>query len=163
MGPDMFRRKSETAEDWAIRMSDRAEGANPLTDAEREELTRWLVADPDRLKQLKIARLLSRLGRRLTPDAAARLTAQTREIRPRTSIFDGLRPVLRAPALATLALAASCVLLALLLLRTPDQMNRLKNHGEAQTEIGQITSYVLPDNSNITIAANSSVQVDFSG
>jgi transmembrane sensor len=159
----MFRRKLTTAEEWAIRMNDRADGANPLSEAEREELTCWLVADRDHLKQLKTARLMSQLARRLSPEAVERIVARASAVRSRCSIFDVLKPLLRPPALAGLAVATSCVLVAAILLRSPDYLNRLKNHGEARTDIGQITSYVLPDNSNITIAANSSVQVDFSG
>ncbi|MHB1206972.1 MAG: FecR family protein, partial [Rhodospirillaceae bacterium] len=40
---------------------------------------------------------------------------------------------------------------------------RLKNHGDAHTVTGQIASYVLPDKSQITMAANSLVSVDFTG
>jgi len=53
-------------------------------------------------------------------------------------------------------------LFGILFLQQPDNLNHLKNHGAAQTAIGQITSYVLPDNTNMTVAANSAVEVDFS-
>jgi ferric-dicitrate binding protein FerR (iron transport regulator) len=158
----MFRRKLNTAEGWAIRLSDRAQAARSLSDTEREELTRWLVRDPERLKQVKMARLISQLGGRLTPAAAERIAARSRKVSSPGWTIDLLRLAVRPAMLGGFAVAASCVVLALVFLRAPDPMNRLRNHRQAQTEIGQITSYVLPDNSNITIAASSSVQVDFS-
>src|SRR5947209_1215768 len=102
----MFRRKLNTAEGWAIRLSDRAQAAKPLSDAEREELTRWLVCDPDRLKQVKMARLINQLGGRLTPAAAERIAARSGKVSSPGWTIDLLRLAVRPAVLGGFAVTA---------------------------------------------------------
>jgi transmembrane sensor len=158
----MLTEKPNTPEEWIIRLSAKEEAGQPLSDSERSQLMEWLVTDPERLKQLKTARLMWQLGKHLPASAAAGIDRPEKGkgwAYLRWSALETLDTLRRPPALAGVALAASC-LLAVMVMREPDT-NLLKNHSQMRTEIGEISSYVLPDKSDITIGANTSVEVDF--
>jgi len=159
----MFTEKPNTPEEWIISLSAKEEAGQPLSDSERKQLMEWLVADPNRLKQLKAARLMWQLGRRLPASAAAGIDKPEtgkRSAYIRWGLLEAFDTLRRPRALAGVALAVSCLLAVVFL--GQQNPNLLKNHSQMRTEIGQISSYVLPDNSDITIGASSSVEVEFS-
>src|SRR2546421_12134887 len=97
----MANRSPKTVEDWAIRLADSTRSSDPLSEDERDALARWLVADPDRLKQLKTAQLIWQLGGRLTAESAVRIEAHARAAQATAwSPWKGLQAAFRPPALA---------------------------------------------------------------
>ena len=127
----MSNRHPSTAEEWAIRLGSGGD-ASPLSSAERDALARWLVADPERLKQLKSAQLMWQLAGRLTEDSAAKIEAQARALpRNRWNAMEALRSMARPPALAGVAVAAACAALAAVFLKQPDNLNHLRKIGRA--------------------------------
>jgi len=151
--------KPKTAEEWIIRLNGR--GAQPLSNDERRDLTEWLVADPQRFKELKMSRLLWQLGGRLPASAAAGIALPSERPSRFGSFLEEIRHGAWArPALAGAAAVALVAMVALY--RGDDVAGHLKNHAQVQTAIGEISNYTLPDNTSITVGANSSVEVDFS-
>ncbi|MBX7199866.1 MAG: FecR domain-containing protein, partial [Rhodospirillaceae bacterium] len=134
--------------------------AGALSPADRSALMRWLAADPARLEELEAMEAIGRMAGHIAGSATARdlLAADWRAhhaARP--------RPLSRfALPLAGAALAAG---VAAFLFFPPGASGppRVKDHtGAVETGIGQIANYVLSDQSQITVAANSAVSVDFS-
>lgn len=151
----MFRRQPKTAAAWLARLN-----AGALSPADRRALMRWLAEDPARLKDLEAVEAISRMAGNLAGSAAARdlLAADLRA-------HQANRPSHLPRIVLPFAAAAMAAGVAAFLLLSPDASGppRIKDHAGAETAIGQIVSYVLPDKSLVTVAANSAVSVDFSG
>jgi transmembrane sensor len=156
----MLRLRPKTATEWLVRLN-----AGTLTPGDRRALMRWLSADPQRLKELETAQAVSRMAAGLADSSAARMLL-ARDLRAHNSAVPErsvLGKVFKSPVGVMAAAACAAALVLLLTPGDPSALPRLKNHGETQTAIGQITSYELPDKSQITIAAGSAVTVDFTG
>ncbi len=149
----MFRRTPQTATEWVVRLQ-----AGPLSWWDRRALTRWLAQDPARLKALGEAQALSELAQRLGESGPARqLLAQDLWLHARTS----RRPLgMALPSLAAAAVAA--VIIVVVAPWDASPMSRIEDGGRAQTSVGQIASYMLPDRSQITVAGASAVSLSFS-
>jgi len=137
----MSRNEPQTAQDWIARVS-----AGPLSSEEQRALLRWL-GEPDRLSELKASPLLWELETQLPPQ-----TLEGNSTPALPARFS------RARIVGGMAAAAFAVAIFFAM----PQSDRLRNHSETQTAVGQISTYVLPDNSNITIGADTFVEVDFS-
>ncbi len=148
----MFRRQPKTAAAWLARLN-----AGPLSPADRRALMRWLAADPQRLRDLEAMEAVSRMAAGLAGSADARdlLAADLAALKRARQASPLPRVVL--------PLAAAAAVATFLLLR-PDTAGpaRIKNHAGVETAVAQIATYTLPDKSQVTVAANSAVAVDFS-
>lgn len=151
----MFQRYPRTGIAWLVRLNTGA-----LSPADRRALMRWLSAHPDRLQELEAAEALHRQMTGLAGSAIAReqLAADLSAYRAAQRPF---LPRFVLPLAA--AAAAGLVAFTLLPQQDPSDLPRIKNHAGAQTGLGQIARYTLPDKSEITVAANSAVSVEFSG
>ena len=150
----MFRREPQTATEWLVRLR-----AGPLHESDRKALTLWLAADPRRVRELEEISAVSQAAEGLAGSALARsyLGADPDAISGRAPRrHSGLRFVL--PSLVT---ATAALLLIVFLSHDPSGLPNLRNNDDAHTAIGEISRYRLPDSSEITVAANSSVSVDF--
>jgi len=131
----------KTPQEWIARVN-----AGPLNSEEQRALLRWL-AEPGRMKELKSNPLLWQLESRSSSraqDGSATVGVLAKFGRGRI-----------AAGLAAAALAVAIFLAA-------PQSGHLRNHSETETAIGEISRYVLPDNSDLTIGADTFVEVDFS-
>jgi transmembrane sensor len=156
----MFRRRPKTATEWLVRLN-----AGALTPSDRRVLMGWLTADPQRLTELETAQAVSRMAAGLTGSAAARalLARDLRDHYTPAQDRNSLRKLFISPVGVMAAAACAAALVLLLTPGDPSNLPWLKNHSDVHTAIGQIARYELPDKSQITMAAGSSVAVDFTG
>lgn len=148
----IFRRTPQTATAWIVRLN-----AGPLSWWDRRALTRWLAADPGRLDALEAAQAINETAQTLAGSALAR-----------QYLIQDLRalavPSLPRPGFALPSLAAAAVAAVLVVIVAPwdaPSLPRLVNNGQAQTDVGQITDYILPDRSTVTVAGASLVSIAF--
>lgn len=150
----MFSRRPQTATEWLVRLN-----AGPLSAADRRALARWLSADPARLEALEAARAVSRMAEGLTGSTVARAYL-AEDLRAYAASAPPPRALARlGPPL--LAAAAAGLLLFVFMPQDASNLPRLRNAAAAHTAVDQISRYVLPDSSRVTIAARSAVSVDF--
>lgn len=150
----IFRRPPQTATEWVVRLQ-----AGPLSWWDRRALTRWLAASPAHVKELEAAQAASELAQGLGGSARARqLLAQDLWIQARS-------PAVGRQGFALPSLAAATVVAVVIVLAAPwnsSSLPRIEDGGSAQTAVGQIADYVLPDRSQITVAGSSAVSIAFS-
>jgi transmembrane sensor len=150
----IFRRTPQTATEWVARLQ-----AGPLSWWDRRALTRWLSASPAHLKELEAAQAASELAQNLGGSARVRhLLAQDLWAHARAS--SPPRRGFALPSLAATAVAA--VVIMTVAPWNTSSPPRIGNGESAQTAVGQIADYVLPDNSQITVAGSSEVSIAFS-
>ncbi len=148
----ILRRPPQTATEWIVRMQ-----AGPLSWWDQRALNRWLAASPDHLKELEAAKAASEVARRLGSSAYVRqLLAQDLWMHARSR---------RGKRFALPSLAAAAAAAALIVMIAPwntSPLPRIEDSGSAQTAVGQIADYMLPDRSLITVAGSSAVSIAFS-
>jgi transmembrane sensor len=152
----MFRTLPTTAPEWVIRLS--------ISSPSRREwatFMRWLAADPVRVHEVQAAYALWRLSRGLTDSAVAReYLFSDQLIDPR--LFQHVPRRMsrwRMPVMSAVA-GAVCVAIAVFLSWRPEG-HRLRGHDLATTQVGEIANYMLPDDTQLTVDADSSVQAHF--
>ncbi len=149
----IFRRPPQTATEWVARLQ-----AGPLSWWDRRALARWLAASSEHLKELEAAQAASAFAQGLGASARARqLLAQ--DLWMHTRSVPARRQGFALPSLAAAAVAA--VLLVMAAPWNTSSFPHIEDGGSAQTVIGQITDYVLPDRSQITVAGASAVSIAF--
>lgn len=149
----LFRRAPQTATEWIVRLQ-----AGPLSWWDQRALTRWLSASPEHLKELEAAQAASESAQGLGASARARqLLAQDLWMHTKSTSAAGQGFAL--PSLAAAAVAA--VIVVMVAPWNSASLPRIDEGGAANTTIGQIADYVLPDNSQITVAGASAVSIAF--
>jgi transmembrane sensor len=148
----IFRSTPRSATEWIVRLN-----AGPLTWWDRRALNRWVAASPKHLQELEAAQAVNEIAQGLAGSRVARqyLAHEAQAFAPPLPRFG-----FALPSLATAALAA--VLVVTISPWNTPSMPRLADQGQARTAVGEIADYVLPDNSQITVAGASSVSVAFS-
>lgn len=146
-----------TASGWVVRLRSRR-----LSHEEQHHLNNWLAGDERRRRELEEAQATWQLATQLRTDPAARAhllhdAERTFQFRRwlRTTPFGSTAVISR------LAAAAAAVVLVFSS-REVTQIPQLENYGHAETTIGRIESYALPDSSEIMLAADSEMTVAFS-
>jgi transmembrane sensor len=146
----IFRRTPQTATAWIARLN-----AGPLSWWDRRALARWLEGDSARLAALEAAQAINEAAQNLGDSALARQYL-THDLRANTA---RPREGFALPSLAAAAVAA--VLVVIVAPWNAPSLPRLANDSQAQTDVGQITDYVLPDRSTVTVAGASLVSIAF--
>jgi transmembrane sensor len=149
----IFRRPPQTATEWIVRLQ-----AGPLSWWDQRALTRWLSASPEHLKELEAAQAASEAAQGLDASARARqLLAQDLWMHTKSASAAGQGFAL--PSLAAAAVAA--VIVVMFAPWNSASPPRIDDGGSANTAVGQIADYVLPDSSQITVAGASAVSIAF--
>ncbi len=154
----MFRAGPKTAAEWFVRLS-----AGPISIRDKNALARWVAGGPDRLRELENSSLLWKISGGLDGSTIAQsyleqdsgLETPSSGWLQRKSFSRILIPSAAMVALAVIALIAVPQIEKLLF------GPRLSNGDAARTALNQITTYTLPDDSTLTLAAASSVRVSF--
>lgn len=146
-----------TASEWIVRMN-----AGPLSWRDRRAFARWISENPARHRDMDEARTAWRMAGRLATSQIAH-DYLARSLRASTPAPWRIHFITRPRIAARLGIAfAACTLLAIVLF--PDGSSQVRRLGESdnvRTAIGKIERYVLPDNSSLTVAANSVVHITF--
>lgn len=153
----MLRRPPQTATEWAVRLN-----AGPLSPSDQRALTHWLSAHSSNQKDLEAAQAAGRLAQGLADSQVARayLEADYRSFLETEGPQKTTAHRFALPSFAALAVAAGVALFVFAPQETSN-LPRLENNTSASTSIGEISTYLLPDRSQITVAADSSISVDF--
>lgn len=154
-----------TASDWVARMN-----AGPLSPELQNALDAWIARDRQNQADLTMARLTWSVAQKLhtSDDAHRELRALKNNAEGWLSrLFGGsispfgVFPRL-VPAFAALVLmVVGAVWYLDASPKLPNGLAQLHNGENALTAIGEITSYVLPDGSKLTVNADSNVRVAF--
>ncbi len=155
-----------TASDWVARLN-----GGPLSPALQTALEAWLARDNQNQADFTLARVTWSVAQKLHTSDEARKELRalkgstsnhwiSRLLRVTTNSFS--TPMTRlAPALIAVVLM---IVGAVWFLESPKpthNMALLKNGDNALTAIGEISSFVLPDGSKLTVNADSNVRVAF--
>jgi transmembrane sensor len=147
----IFRRTPETATEWIVRLN-----AGPLSWWDRWALNRWVAASPKHLEELEAAQALNEIAQSLAGSPVARQSlAQALAAYPAPLARHGFA----LPSLTAAAVAA--MIMVMVAPWNVPSIPRLADQSQARTGIGEITDYILPDRSQVTVAGDSTVSVAF--
>lgn len=154
-----------TAPEWVARMN-----AGPLSPELRAGLDAWLAKDPRNQADFTLARLTWTVAQKLNTSEVAHNELRALNAAPAVHGWDwrrliaatfGASPRRWAPAFAAVLLIVAGAVWLANPPRSPDGMALLDNGRSASTVVGEISNYVLPDGSKVTINAQSGVRVAF--
>lgn len=152
----MFDKPPATPAEWVVRFN-----SGPLSASDRAAFTEWVSRNPDKVAELEELRALwqSASGLRSSSIARAYLADDIGQTSDRWSWREYFQanPKVRYAVVGAFAAVLATILLPLEISSLP----RLNEHDNAQTVVGQISRYQLPDLSEVVIAADTALRVDF--
>lgn len=154
----MLRRAPSSASEWTIRLS-----SGPLSRREERDLAHWLSERPERVRELEEMRLVQSVVRQLdrSDEAKRYAVGLTNSHTPRLGrSFEFVPRLSWRPAIA-LATSVVLVLVAYATIKYSGDISPPAPGASVQNAINQISSHVLPDQSEVTLAADSSMRFDF--
>ncbi len=157
----MFTPMPKTASEWVARLN-----AGNVSAEEQDAFERWQSADPAHRSELAQARMAWFLAGKLDTSTSARheLNRLNAEAEPLSASrwYDTPRWVAGALSPSIAAIAVVLVVgLWTLHQRAGTDLPTLDNDASTATAVNEITSYVLPDGSTVTLNADSAVRIAF--
>lgn len=164
---DMTDETPSTAPEWIARMN-----AGPLSPDLRAALEAWLARDPRNQADFTLARLAWAVAQKLNTSEVAQNELRALNAAPASKRWDwrqlgaivnpfGSASRRWAPAFAALLLIVAGGFWLAHSPRPNSDLALLDNGRSASTVVGEISNYVLPDGSKVTINAQSGVRVAF--